>query len=116
MTTTRDSYNVENELIQQKNRIIALINHERYNEALIVLEILTPLWHKVGYGYKVAELAERIEKGQCQRKVKRTTIVRRNGQYVVLAYDQNNQRYADADYYTNDKDDATTTASAMVDR
>lgn len=49
-----------------------------------------------------------------ERKVVRTTIRKVDGEYIVRAYDQNGKRWPEADYFTNDKADAESTAAAMV--
>ena len=47
-------------------------------------------------------------------KVASTKIVRKNGEYIVKAFDANGQRLPNADYFTTDKDDANGTAKLMV--
>lgn len=52
-----------------------------------------------------------------ERKVARVTFNGRknaHGEYVVRAYDQHGKRFAEADYFTNDKADAEATAAKMV--
>lgn len=51
-----------------------------------------------------------------ERKTKRiaVTVIKRLGdEYVVRAFDANGRRMAEADYYTDDYDDARGTAKAM---
>jgi hypothetical protein len=52
-----------------------------------------------------------------KRQVARVTFSGRknaHGEYVVRAYDQHGKRFAEADYFTNDKADAKATAQAMM--
>ena len=53
-------YNIENELVNQKNAILALVNAEDYERALSALALLEPLWITCEYGYKARELRQRI--------------------------------------------------------
>lgn len=53
---------------------------------------------------------------QPARIVTRTRVTKVDGEYIVKAYDQHGQRYAEADYYTNDKTDAQQVALCMVYR
>ena len=51
------------------------------------------------------------------RVVSRVTVsARRNeyGEWVVRAYDQGGNRWPEADYFTNDREDADDTAAAML--
>lgn len=52
-----------------------------------------------------------------ERKVKTTRIRYDQAleEYQVLAYDQDGRRFAAADYFTDDRDDAKATAAAMVE-
>jgi uncharacterized alkaline shock family protein YloU len=54
-------YPIENELVHQKDRILALVNEEEYEKALFLLNFVTELWVKVEYGYKISEIKERIK-------------------------------------------------------
>lgn len=47
------------------------------------------------------------------RQVGRVKIVKRYDEYVVRAWDTDGRRYSEADYYTNDRADARTTAATM---
>jgi hypothetical protein len=47
-------------------------------------------------------------------KVASTRIVRKDGEYVVKAYNAQGQRMSDADYFTDDKADAEATAAHMT--
>jgi lauroyl/myristoyl acyltransferase len=38
----------------------------------------------------------------------------RQGEWIVLAYDQHGERFEEADYFASDKEDAQTTAKLMV--
>lgn len=51
-----------------------------------------------------------------ERKVARTKVTKSNGEFIVKAWDQHGKRFAEADYYTNDKADAEQTALVMVYR
>lgn len=54
-------YPVENELVDQKNKILALVNEEEFDKAILLLHFATPLWLKCDYGYKVREIQQRIK-------------------------------------------------------
>lgn len=47
--------------------------------------------------------------------VARTTIRKDRGEYRVRAYDANNKRMPESDYFTDDKSDAQDTATAMLE-
>lgn len=47
-------------------------------------------------------------------RIVRTTITRKDGEYVVKAYGEDGKRYPAADYFTDDKADAESTARAMT--
>ena len=51
-----------------------------------------------------------------RRIVTRTDTKRINGEYQVCAYDQGNNRFPEADYFTTDRSDARATAMAMVNK
>jgi hypothetical protein len=51
---------IENQLIHQKNHIIDLVNDEKYEEALSLLNFSAELWESIGYAYKTAEIRDRI--------------------------------------------------------
>jgi len=53
-------YHVENELIGQKNFILELVNDEKFEEALSLLNFAAPLWERAGYDYKTREIRGRI--------------------------------------------------------
>jgi hypothetical protein len=53
-------YEIENELVRQKDRINALINDERYEEATALIDFAEELWAKASYAYKTLELRRRI--------------------------------------------------------
>ncbi len=55
-------YNVEWELVRQKNRILELVNEERYEEALLLLDFSESLWKECSYAYKTREIRERIKR------------------------------------------------------
>jgi len=46
--------------------------------------------------------------------ITRTKIVKRDGEYIVRAYNAQGQRLPLSDYYTNDRADAEGTAALMV--
>jgi hypothetical protein len=51
------------------------------------------------------------------RIVSKVTVPKRKnewGEFVVRAYDQNGRRYPEADYHTNDRQDAIQTGEAMI--
>lgn len=48
------------------------------------------------------------------RAIASTRIVRQNGEYIVRAYGQDGARMPEADYFTNDRDDAQATANLMM--
>ncbi|MFY4731174.1 hypothetical protein [Nitrospira sp. BLG_2] len=54
------NYNIENELVNQKNMILDLINNEKYEDALTLIYFTAELWEKCDYAYKTKELKERI--------------------------------------------------------
>jgi hypothetical protein len=47
-------------------------------------------------------------------KVVSTRITKKDGEYIVKAYDGNGKRLPSCDYFTTDKGDAEQTARAMV--
>lgn len=53
-------YNLENELVRQKDHILSLINNEEYEEANLLLNFSKELWAKASYAYKWDELKQRI--------------------------------------------------------
>lgn len=55
-------YHIENELMRQKDHIIGLVNDEKYEEALSLLNFSADLWARVGYDYKTREIRERIKR------------------------------------------------------
>jgi hypothetical protein len=55
-------YNVEWELIRQKNHILQLCNDEKYEEALLLLDFSESLWKECSYAYKTREIRERIKR------------------------------------------------------
>ncbi len=54
-------YNVENELVHQKNAILRLVNDGEYEQALTHLNLVGPLWMECGYGYKLKEIRQRVK-------------------------------------------------------
>ena len=50
------------ELIRQKNRILGLVNDEKYEEALLLLDFSEALWKDCSYAYKTREIRERISR------------------------------------------------------
>jgi hypothetical protein len=49
-------YQVKNYLVDQKERILLLINEGFCEEATVLLDFVAPLWIAIGYGYKVKEI------------------------------------------------------------
>jgi hypothetical protein len=57
---------LDNELVKQKDNILAMLNSGQYDKARTVLAFVAPMWQAMDYGYKVTELTRRLrEKGQC---------------------------------------------------
>lgn len=57
---------IDNELVKQKDNILAMLNSGHYNKARTVLAFVAPMWVAMDYGYKVTELTRRLrDKGQC---------------------------------------------------
>lgn len=46
-------------LVQQKDEIIEMIDNGETDKALAVLRVLRPMWIRLGYEYKPAELERR---------------------------------------------------------
>lgn len=57
-----DEANIDNLLVVQKDHIIHMINARAFSEAIVVLNVVSPMWESLGYGYKVKELYDRIAK------------------------------------------------------
>ena len=53
-------YDVENELVRQKDSILALVNNGEYERALDRLEFAKELWVKCSYAYKYREIINRM--------------------------------------------------------
>lgn len=53
--------NIDNALVRQKNHILTLINDEKYEEAMTLLDFSADLWATCSYTYKTAELRNRIK-------------------------------------------------------
>ena len=51
---------LDNLLVEQKNRLITLIDSGGVDAAQLCLWVLTPLWQSCHYDYKIRELQERI--------------------------------------------------------
>lgn len=49
-----------NALVHQKNRLLALCNDGRYEQALDLLEFVAESWQAAGYGYKAREIRDRV--------------------------------------------------------
>lgn len=56
-----DSYQIENILVAQKDKIIRTINDGNLVAAYAMLSVLTPLWENCHYGYKVKEIEKRLQ-------------------------------------------------------
>lgn len=54
-------YDIENILVEQKNKILHLCNEGQYDTVVCLLAFVTPLWEKCEYGYKIQEIKERIK-------------------------------------------------------
>lgn len=76
-------------------------------------ELETRIQHSPGFAQKI--LSEVLARPECAgpRRVARTSIKKREGEYRVMAWDQFGKRYPEADYFTDDKEDAEDTAKAM---
>jgi hypothetical protein len=48
------------------------------------------------------------------RYIASTKMARKDGEYIVRAYDQDGKRWPDCDYFTDDRQDALDTARAML--
>ena len=58
---TKDTYNIENVLVEQKNSILSLLKNNKPAEALASLAVVADLWRLTDYGYKLREIAEQIQ-------------------------------------------------------
>lgn len=47
-------------LVRQKDKLLQLINDEKYEEAFSILEFVKDLWESCSYGYKYLEVKHRI--------------------------------------------------------
>ena len=47
------------------------------------------------------------------RNVASTKIIKRNGEWIVLAFDEEGKHFPEADYFASDKADAVETANRM---
>ena len=54
-------YQIENELVHQKDAIRDLINNEDYEGAITLINFSEELWAKCGYGYKTRELRQLVK-------------------------------------------------------
>lgn len=54
------SYNIENELVRQKDSILQSVNHGEYERAMDRLQFAKELWFKCGYDYKYREIVLRL--------------------------------------------------------
>jgi hypothetical protein len=54
------SYNIENELVEQKNMILSKWNQGYQVEAITMLEVCKPVWLVTSYGYKIVEIVRRF--------------------------------------------------------
>ncbi len=52
--------NIDNHLVNQKNRILTLINERQFKKALDLLEFVEAVWRSLDYGYKVIEICDRV--------------------------------------------------------
>ncbi len=50
----------ENALMAQKNHIIDLIDSDKFDEAIILIDFSANLWKSCSYDYKTRELKQRI--------------------------------------------------------
>ena len=49
-------------LVRQKDKILSLINHQKFREAQLCLDLVKELWFTHTYEYKFDELSNRIQK------------------------------------------------------
>jgi len=52
---------LDNCLIRQKDHILTLVNEEKYEEAIVLLDFSEELWAECTYAYKTREIRERIK-------------------------------------------------------
>ena len=57
----------ENALVAQKDALLAMVNDERFEEAMAALAVVQRFWRAVGYGYKADEVRQRIRDGIDER-------------------------------------------------
>jgi hypothetical protein len=55
---------LDNLLVSQKDRIIGMIDDNRFSDAETCLDMLAQLWVAAGYEYKNVELHARIRQGK----------------------------------------------------
>jgi hypothetical protein len=60
MRTIKDSAELSNALVAQKDYIIRLINDGHITGAATALGVVSDMWNACGYGYKIRELNNRI--------------------------------------------------------
>lgn len=56
-----EKFNIENELVHQKDAILTTINEGQIEKAVSLLQFAKELWYKCSYGYKFEELKQRLE-------------------------------------------------------
>lgn len=68
-TNKLNSAELDNALVGQKNAILALLNTtedaDGFHDLLDMVELLKPVWLATGYGYKLAEVCDRIATSVC---------------------------------------------------
>lgn len=55
---------LDNQLIKQKDTLLALIRNRKYDEASAILAFVKPMWDVCSYGYKWDEIRDRLLKGK----------------------------------------------------
>ena len=52
---------MDNLLIHQKDHILALVRDDKYEEALLLLNFVRPMWEQFDYLYKYEEIKRNME-------------------------------------------------------
>lgn len=63
-TEARKAYaesSIDNMLVDQKNKIIKMIDSGNLRGAYTVLEVVSKMWHRLGYGYMTRTLRDRMQ-------------------------------------------------------
>lgn len=62
------NWQFENALMAQKDHIIGLIDSDKFEEAVILLDFSANLWKSCSYDYKTRELKERLRTALRQKQ------------------------------------------------